>query len=319
VDDAVLFPFGMGAFLRHLGKNDDRYIDDDKMRDLRRRVADQVMEAICAVDKEPLKDDAAVSNRGAAFPKRVHFCLACAGIEGVENHNAFVEAAGAKSKEYPRLKSLLKFRQNVCALQLSQELAVSAGNPLKVAMLNGANRKLIGNHWFQSGARLAIDENIHRRSVSMSRVSLLLNMGTEPSERRVNELRGNLQWFGGHVVMPMSAGAQSSVPAVADKATDKATDKANDKATDKAATHEAVDKAADKAAAKAAEKERKAAEKAAAKKAAQEAKAKGKATGGSTSPCSCCVRRNPNASKPNDVASVPAPVRDLEAPDRSPS
>ena len=192
-------------------------------------------------------------------------------------------------------------------------------------MLNGANRKLIGNHWFQSGARLAIDENIHRRSVSMSRISLLLNMGTEPSERRANELRGNLLWFGGHVVTPLSGRAESSQPSSADKttgkseATDKATGKseATDKATDKTATDKLTAKEA-KAKEKAAAKEAKAAkakEKAKEKAAAKEAKAKERAEGGTRPMCACCQKRNANANKPNAPQS---PAHDLEAEAASP-
>ena len=120
------------------------------------------------------------------------------------------------------------------SLQLAHELS---SGPLKVAVLNGANRKLCGNHWFQSwslkeasyntlhynkynvkqhnmkynlikniisyiiiyyngragGARFAIDENLHRRSASLSRASLLLNFDTEPRLRDLALLGSGLR------------------------------------------------------------------------------------------------------------------------------
>eukprot|EP00419_Tripos_fusus_P062755 CAMPEP_0172907818 /NCGR_PEP_ID=MMETSP1075-20121228/179587_1 /TAXON_ID=2916 /ORGANISM="Ceratium fusus, Strain PA161109" /LENGTH=62 /DNA_ID=CAMNT_0013765497 /DNA_START=44 /DNA_END=228 /DNA_ORIENTATION=- len=59
---------------------------------------------------------------------------------------------------------------------------------MKVGLLNGANRELIGNHWFEDGARFAIDENLHRRSASLARAALLLNMGTAARHRRPTQL-----------------------------------------------------------------------------------------------------------------------------------
>merc|ERR1719316_2626982 len=89
---------------------------------------------------------------------------------------------------------------------LAHQLATSAKHDAadtsirKVAMLNGANNKLLGNHWFSSGARNAIDENFHRRSGCMSVCSLLLNQATGPQKRGFLELKANVQIFGGQVV-----------------------------------------------------------------------------------------------------------------------
>ncbi|CAK9104415.1 Protein HID1 [Durusdinium trenchii] len=107
--------------------------------------------------------------------------LVCVNPESIDNHNCFVEAAAAKAQLCPELKEVLQLRRNVDSLQRC------AQNDNKkcarfVALLNGANRKLCGNHWFQSGARYAIDENLHRRSASLSRASLLVNFDTEPRQ-----------------------------------------------------------------------------------------------------------------------------------------
>merc|ERR1712232_1028433 len=140
---------------------------------------------------------------------RIHVCLIDANLESRVNHNVFVEAAGAKVGAVPDLKTLVKFHRNCDAMQLAHDLA-AAIPPMrcsgvdddirKVGMLNGANNKLFGNHWFAHGARTAIDENLHRRSSSMSVISLLLNMATEPQERSLEELSTNVELLGGSVV-----------------------------------------------------------------------------------------------------------------------
>jgi len=231
VEDGLLFPFGMGAFLRHLGKNDDRYLDHSVMRQLKRQVAAGLMKAIASVygsilekrqpngvnpeGAEPSVDTkkgkAADGRKKAPAPKkdskpkpkftppqRLHLCLMCENAENIENHNVFMEAAGELAKEYAGIPELLLIRRNVDVFQLAHEMSAS-GSALKVGVLNGANRKLLGNHWFQTGARFAIDENLHRRSASLTRMALLLNMGTESGERRPTELPDTLKWLGGQV------------------------------------------------------------------------------------------------------------------------
>ncbi|CAE7448067.1 Hid1 [Symbiodinium natans] len=198
VEDIILFPFGMGAFLRHLHLNDDRYEDANSMRRLKRRIADELMKAIvdiCLPQSKPVNPQATPSTR-------VHLCLVCVNPESIENHNSFVQAAAAQAKNCPALKDVLRLRKNVDSLQLAHELSKGSGKlrPLKVALLNGANRKLCGNHWFQSGARYAIDENLHRRSASLSRASLLVNFDTEPRPRRATQLQETVRFFRGTVV-----------------------------------------------------------------------------------------------------------------------
>jgi len=211
----------MGAFLRNLAANDSRYSDPMEMRRLRRRVADEFMHAI--VDLCVLKEDAArdaasgaakATSRSEARapaptpvlpklkgPKHVHLCLVCANNESIENHNCFVEAAAEKLRENSGLSSVLQFRRNVDALQLAHDLLRSdpEGRALKIGLLNGANRGLCGNHWFEDGARFAIDENLHRRSASLARASLLLNLDTAARLRRPKQLVETVRFFGGTV------------------------------------------------------------------------------------------------------------------------
>jgi hypothetical protein len=204
VEDAVFFPLGMGAFLRKLSLNDDRYAEPRVLLKLRRRVAGELMNAI------------AETCIGAASkgPRRVHLCLVCIGAEAIDNHNCFLEAAATKLRECSKLMDVLKLRQNVDCLHLASQDLVPAtkggrGAP-KVGILNGANRKLIGNHWFQTGARLAIDENFHRRSASMSRAALLLNFDFEARARKPMQLQENVAWLGGQVVSVQSGKLLSS-------------------------------------------------------------------------------------------------------------
>eukprot|EP00927_Polykrikos_kofoidii_P070337 TRINITY_DN6647_c0_g1_i1.p1 TRINITY_DN6647_c0_g1~~TRINITY_DN6647_c0_g1_i1.p1 ORF type:complete len:683 (-),score=128.39 TRINITY_DN6647_c0_g1_i1:83-2089(-) len=201
IEDGIFFPFGMGAFLRQLGKNDDNYEDEATMRKLRARVADQLIAAI----GELCCGHGAVAPTG---PRRVHICLVCVNKESFQNHNVFVEAAKKGLDKYKNLLSVLQFRMNVDCLQLAHELTVGNGpqTQMKVGLLNGANRTLMGNHWFSHGAKMAIDENLHRRSATMARAALLFNMGfeaedevvgTEPTLRRPNELKENWEFFKG--------------------------------------------------------------------------------------------------------------------------
>ncbi|CAE8602611.1 unnamed protein product, partial [Polarella glacialis] len=229
VDDAIFFPFGMGAFLRHLNLNDDIYEDPKRVRALKRRIADELLAAIAdlcvvrpdaggvrradvvkdatkAVPTASSSSSSPSTNTGrnpmSAGPARVHLCLVCVNPESVENHNCFVEAAAELAKTCPGLAQVVLIRRNVDSLELARHLSRSNGNKLalKVGLLNGANRKLCGNHWFQGGARFAIDENLHRRSASMARAALLLNFDTEPRPRRPSQLADTVRFLGGSVL-----------------------------------------------------------------------------------------------------------------------
>eukprot|EP00930_Biecheleria_cincta_P082708 TRINITY_DN72380_c0_g1_i1.p1 TRINITY_DN72380_c0_g1~~TRINITY_DN72380_c0_g1_i1.p1 ORF type:complete len:1090 (-),score=170.08 TRINITY_DN72380_c0_g1_i1:131-3079(-) len=209
IEDMVMFPFGMGAFLRNLHKLDLRYSDPAAIRRLRYRVALGLFEAaadICVNDNPPMC---------------IHLCLVETSLESRSNHNVFIEAAAAKVKEVPELANLVKIHRNCDALEMAHTLACKVpGRPdmdisvRKVGLFNGANNKQLGNHWFSNGARNAIDENLHRRSGAMSVSSLLLNLSTEPRKRNRQELATHIEVLGGDVVellpLPIRAQAASS-------------------------------------------------------------------------------------------------------------
>lgn len=190
IQDAIFFPFGMGAFLRHLAKNDDVYSDAEAMRNLRYGIAAELFKAV-----EELCTGA--RPRG---PARVHICLVTPNAESIENHNAFAEALAQRASTCSDIARIVTLNRNNDALQMAHRLAAGSGKDLKVALLNGANRKLIGNHWFHNGALNAIDENLHRRSASMARAALLVNMDTEARDRRPTQLRECVEWLGGKVL-----------------------------------------------------------------------------------------------------------------------
>merc|ERR1712151_812650 len=158
----------MGAFLRNLHRIDHSYSDEAKMRKLRLRVCQGLFDAAAEICTK------------CTPQMRLHICLVDLNLESRSNHNCFMEAAGEKVKAVPELKELIKFHRNCDALELAHDLACrgkAEGNEVrKVGLLNGANNKLLGNHWFSKGARQAIDENLHRRSSPMCVASLLINM-----------------------------------------------------------------------------------------------------------------------------------------------
>merc|ERR1712159_801715 len=101
VDDAIYFPFGMGAFLRCLGQCDSRYDRPEKMRRLRKRLADEFMHALCDICFPQLGKD-------AAGPRRVHLCLLCTSAESIQNHNVFIEAAAERAQRQTNLFTVLQ-------------------------------------------------------------------------------------------------------------------------------------------------------------------------------------------------------------------
>mmetsp|Transcript_66287 Transcript_66287/g.156037 ORF Transcript_66287/g.156037 Transcript_66287/m.156037 type:complete len:1066 (+) Transcript_66287:69-3266(+) len=211
VEDMILFPFGMGAFLRNLHKLDSRYSDAAAIRRLRYAVAFALFEAaakLCLPD----------TNKTGM---NLHLCLVDCSLESRSNHNVFVEAAAAKAVQVPLLAKHLHFHRNCDALELARRLSDKPpGRPdldldvRKVGLLNGANNKQLGNHWFGHGARSAIDENLHRRSAAMSAASLLINLSTEPRFRSPRELSLHVQVVGGKLInlvpFPTKASRHSS-------------------------------------------------------------------------------------------------------------
>lgn len=195
-----------------VAKEEKRKADIKKKEDAARAKAAKA--AAAKAKAASRKGGAAVSEPvSIVFPKRLHLCLSVvsAASETIENHNVFLEAFAEKARACPFLKRILSVRKNVDVLQVAIDLTAGT-NPLKVGILNGANRRMIGNHWFSSGATLAIDENLHRRSASMARAALLLNRSVAPTERQPGDLADVVQMLGGKVEMSEGAKPAAATP-----------------------------------------------------------------------------------------------------------
>eukprot|EP00929_Paragymnodinium_shiwhaense_P034991 TRINITY_DN18978_c0_g1_i2.p1 TRINITY_DN18978_c0_g1~~TRINITY_DN18978_c0_g1_i2.p1 ORF type:complete len:571 (-),score=128.99 TRINITY_DN18978_c0_g1_i2:240-1871(-) len=177
----IFFPFGMGAFLRHLGQIDANFLADEEQQRLRRRLARRFVEVMTK----------------CAMPKlKVHICLQFSQIEAQRNGDAFLRAV--IDAEAAALRDRITIWPEGDCLQLAHELALESPN---VMLVNGANRQLMGNHWFMGRAKMAIDENLHRRSWRLAALSYVLNGfdGTDRTDRRPDELRKNVEHCHGRV------------------------------------------------------------------------------------------------------------------------
>lgn len=183
---AVWFPFGMGAFLRYLPDYDTTY-DPQKMAELKFKIAQ------------------AFVRQTKNFPElEIHLCLPYApmdsqflanhpkssleyfqNLEINQNYNAFVQAL-AKA---PDVKNKILLHINCDATHVAQNLANQNPNgSYQVSLTNGANRNLIGNHWMDNHALVAIDENLHRRSLMAAQIAYSCNAGPTSEERPQNYL-----------------------------------------------------------------------------------------------------------------------------------
>ncbi|CAK0789500.1 unnamed protein product [Prorocentrum cordatum] len=203
IKQMVFFPFGMGAFLRHLGQIDASFLQDEEMLKLRRALAARMVES------------------WARLPQglKVHLCLQFATDEAQRNADAFLRALSANTASGHR-SLLVKDRVVVIpegdALNVASDLAVRSDG---VLLVNGANRRLIqrknarlnatvlssptvGNHWFAGRARAAMDENLHRRSWRLAALSYVLNGhgGEQDTPRRHRDtLAERVRQLGGTV------------------------------------------------------------------------------------------------------------------------
>ena len=122
VEDMILFPFGMGAFLRNLHKLDNRYSDATAIRCLRYRVASGLFDAaalmcLSSADKMGEKQSPLEEGKDTAG-MQLHLCLVDVSLESRSNHNVFVEAAAAKVAQVPALAKYVHFHRNCDALDL---------------------------------------------------------------------------------------------------------------------------------------------------------------------------------------------------------
>lgn len=193
--DIVMFPFGMGAFLRNLWKLDSQFSRDHRhgkqLLDLRWALAARFIEALCKA--------ASASRVGV-----VHLCLFTSGRgdETDANTFAFLSAVLRAVKSRQLNSRAVQILLHADALGIAQNLADEG----KITVLvNGANRALLGNHWFSDGARMAIDENLHRRSWRMAATAYILNGGAQVVARQPNDLADAVRWIGGTVItVPVS-------------------------------------------------------------------------------------------------------------------
>eukprot|EP00930_Biecheleria_cincta_P016583 TRINITY_DN13438_c0_g1_i2.p1 TRINITY_DN13438_c0_g1~~TRINITY_DN13438_c0_g1_i2.p1 ORF type:complete len:659 (-),score=117.51 TRINITY_DN13438_c0_g1_i2:103-2079(-) len=185
IQSLILFPFGMGAFLRHLGQLDSKYFDDEEQQRLRRRVARECVAALA---------------KGTSEACHIHLCLMFGHQESERNADAFIRALVAK--EAASLGKRVTIWPEGDSFHLANMIA--SKDSKNVMLLNGANRRLLGNHWFAGRAKIAIDENLHRRSWRMSAMAYLLNdfdASREFEGRSGDELEQRVKKLGGRVEM----------------------------------------------------------------------------------------------------------------------
>lgn len=180
---SVLFPFGMGAFLRKLPQNDRSYQDKEKMFALRTEIAKVFVKSIVEFSRD----------------LSVHLSLpfSQAGEENTENYHAFIRAI-RELKAEKRLEVSL----NSDATKVAQSLANRYGEGT-VSLMNAANRDhLLGNIWWwdRPVARFAMDENLVRRSEDLPTLSYVINGGVRKRSRDINELVHRVAGFGGSVL-----------------------------------------------------------------------------------------------------------------------
>eukprot|EP00931_Biecheleriopsis_adriatica_P005201 TRINITY_DN106734_c0_g1_i1.p1 TRINITY_DN106734_c0_g1~~TRINITY_DN106734_c0_g1_i1.p1 ORF type:complete len:497 (-),score=101.05 TRINITY_DN106734_c0_g1_i1:52-1515(-) len=187
--DVVWFPFGMGAFLRNLNKLDGSFEEVDRQLSLRDALGKRFVDSVAK---------AASRNKAKMF--KIHLCIAPSG-KGDEldaNAAAFLGAICEAVQERRLDARVIDILTNADALAVAQRLA-DQGSKTTAVLVNGANRRLIGNHWFSGGARMAIDENLHRRSWRMAAIAYVLNGGAEAVPRSPDDLALAVRRIGGTV------------------------------------------------------------------------------------------------------------------------
>lgn len=171
--------FGMGAFLRGALPN------REEMYELRKEVAKKFVAAFDAhLNQMSLKEREGfklylLGPTGESFAPNLR-------EEPLDNYNAFVLAfADSAFKEHiilcPEEDAYVK------AQKLADSYELEDGQIAPVSVINAANSKLLGNHWYlgfnkertRFNANYAIDENATRRSVIAAFLFLMINGGLE--------------------------------------------------------------------------------------------------------------------------------------------
>eukprot|EP00928_Gymnodinium_smaydae_P093204 TRINITY_DN7724_c0_g2_i1.p1 TRINITY_DN7724_c0_g2~~TRINITY_DN7724_c0_g2_i1.p1 ORF type:complete len:510 (-),score=62.49 TRINITY_DN7724_c0_g2_i1:93-1556(-) len=192
ITDLVFFPFGMGAFLRNLKNIDQSYSSEAKMQRLREDLTHQFVEAFMSAPEI-----------------RIHVCLAFTptdkryiNIETLGNTAAFLKAFRLVAANHTFKHKPIVW-PDADSMQVALALASrNTEHKVTVMLVNGANRKKIGNHWYEAGAERAIDENLHRRSLVLSAISYLANKGFEDQDKRIKyDLSRQVEAMGGSVLL----------------------------------------------------------------------------------------------------------------------
>ena len=98
----------------------------------------------------------------------------------------------------PVLQGRVHIWPNGDSLQIAHDLAAHSPS---VVLVSGTSRKLLGNAWFGDRAGRAIDENLHRRSWTLSAMSYVLNdYRSFRRPRRPEDLADRVDRLGGCVV-----------------------------------------------------------------------------------------------------------------------
>eukprot|EP00435_Cladocopium_sp_Y103_P058753 s74_g20.t1 len=199
VTNLVFFPFGMGAFLRNLYKLDPEYaeanLQGQRLRELRQALAKRFVRAV---------------GETKVFVGKIHLCIAPSG-RGDEldaNSTAFLAEILTGVKTGLIHPKSIETLVNADALVAAQNLA---DDGYRVGLVNGANRRMVGNHWFSHGARMAIDENLHRRSWRMACTAYVLNGGAEAVSRQPDDLAKAVTRLGGTLIPLANSSAGGDV------------------------------------------------------------------------------------------------------------
>jgi len=170
VTSQISFPFGLGAFVRHVGDHDPMYQIPEARMQLKKEVYERFFRAM------------------ASFPQIPHhFCIPTGGRgdtgdprqdEMRENFVAFMAAI----KEAPDMVRMnIIVHPDVYTTDLIEQLAQQGEVP---AVFNGSNCKKIGNHFFGNGALRAIEENTVRLLGEEALAYLAVSGGTDVRETR---------------------------------------------------------------------------------------------------------------------------------------
>jgi hypothetical protein len=158
----VWFPYGMGAFLRGLGNLDLRFKEPQHMRALRREIAHlQLVTLLSTIPSNCV----------------IHIAIRSGEGEAGENADAFVRAVyEIAARQGANLWDRVVLQESADVSEVCAGLATDAVSGLRVMMVVGSNSSRLGNRWEDlSKARIAIEENLHRRSTDLVTFAYAIN------------------------------------------------------------------------------------------------------------------------------------------------